>query len=141
MPEDDFYTPDDPEVLRMENELLAFEVSFLKARLAGIRNLAGLPNSLSRISYLEEAEQDLVLLLRRLGSSPLGVLLRRRKSFRVLEGRYLGAENGQSREEHVAHLEEAERDLVLLLRRLGRPPFGPLLRRRKNFRTLEQRYL
>ena len=141
MPEDDFYTPDDPEVLRMENELLAFEVSFLKARLAGAESLAGLPNSLSRISHLEEAEQDLVLLLRRIGSSPLGPLLRRRTSFRVLEGRYLGAENGRSRDEQVAHLQSAEQDLMLLLRRLGRSPVGPLLRRRKSFRTLEQRYL
>ena len=41
----------------------------------------------------------------------------------------------------LAYLEEAEKDLVLLLRRLGSSPLGPLMRRRRNFRTLEERYL
>ncbi len=141
MPEDDFYTPDDVDVLRMENELLAFEVSFLKARMAGTGKRTGSPSSLSRVSHLEEAEQDLVLLLRRMGNSPLGPLLRRRRSFRTLEERYLDVPEGQSPEERVTRLELAEKDLTLLLRRLGRPPFGPLLRRRKSFRTLEERYL
>lgn len=141
MPEDDFYTPTDMDTLRMENELLAFEVSFLKARMAGTGKLTGSPSSLSRVSHLEETEQDLVLLLRRMGGSLLGPLLRRRKSFRILEQCYLSAPEAQSPEERVAHLELAEKDLGLLLRRLGRPPFGPLLRRRKSFRTLEERYL
>ena len=141
MPEDDFYTPTDVDVLRMENELLAFEVSFLKARLAGKGKRTGSPNSLGRISQMEEAEQDLLLLLRRMGGSPLGPLLRRNKNFRILEERYLGEDRARSPEGRAARLESAERDLVLLLRRLGRPPFGPLLRRRKSFRTLEERYL
>lgn len=34
MSKNDFYTPTDIDALRMENELLAFEVRFLKARLA-----------------------------------------------------------------------------------------------------------
>lgn len=34
MSTDEFYTPTDIDALRMENELLAFEVRFLKARLA-----------------------------------------------------------------------------------------------------------
>jgi hypothetical protein len=42
-----------------------------------------------RIAYLEGAERDLVLLLRRLGRGLLGVLFRRRKSFRTLQERYL----------------------------------------------------
>jgi hypothetical protein len=87
--EDDFYVPSDVDVLRMENELLAFEVRFLKARLGGTAEGLGSLGSLSRLTRLEEAEKDLVLLLRRLGSSPLGPLLRRRKSFRTLEERYL----------------------------------------------------
>ena len=33
MSENDFYTPTDLDMLRMENELLAFEVRFLRARL------------------------------------------------------------------------------------------------------------
>ena len=141
MPKNDFYTPTDVDVLRMENELLAFEVSFLKARMSGAARRTGSPNSLSRVSHLEEAEQDLVLLLRRMENSPLRHLLRRNKNFRTLEKRYLDAPEGQSPEERVTRLESAEKDLVLLLRRLGRPPLGPLLRRRKSFRTLEERYL
>lgn len=141
MPKDDFYTPTDLDALRMENELLAFEVSFLKAQLAGTGKRWGSPGSLSRISHLEEAEQDLVLLLRRIGNSPLGPLLRRRKGFRTLEERYLEQPTGQSAEERAARLEQAEQDLALLLRRMGRSPLGPLLRRRKSFRTLEERYL
>ena len=141
MPEDDFYTPTDIDSLRMENELLAFEVSFLKARMAGAGKRAGSTGSLSRVSYLEEAEQDLVLLLRRMGGSPLGYILRRNKSFRTLEERYLSPPDNQDPDGRVARLELAEQDLMLLLRRLGRPPFGPLLRRRKSFRTLEERYL
>ena len=35
MSESDFYAPTDADVLRMENELLGFEVRFLKARLGG----------------------------------------------------------------------------------------------------------
>jgi hypothetical protein len=42
-----------------------------------------------RVAYLEGAERDLVLLLRRLGKGPLGVYFRRRKSFRILQERYL----------------------------------------------------
>ena len=141
MPKNDFYTPTDVDVLRMENELLAFEVSFLKAQMSGAARRTGSPNSLSRVSHLEEAEQDLVLLLRRMENSPLRPLLRRNKNFRTLEKRYLDAPEGQSPEERVTRLESAEKDLVLLLRRLGRPPLGPLLRRRKSFRTLEERYL
>ncbi len=142
MPADDFYTPTDIDALRMENELLAFEVSFLKARISGTRNFSGsAQTSLGRVSQLEEAEQDLVLLLRRLGNSPAGPLLRRRGSFRTLEERYLNAPKGRDPVGRVAHLEAANQDLVLLLRKLGRPPFGPLLRRRGSFRTLEERYL
>src|SRR5215212_9753208 len=128
----------------MENELLAFEVRFLKARLGGTAEGLGSLASLSRVTRLEEAERDLVLLLRRLGASPLGPLLRRRKNFRTLEERYLHSTKPQGAAgspSQLMYLEEAERDLVLLLRRLGASPLGPLLRRRKNFRTLEERYL
>jgi hypothetical protein len=83
-------------------------------------------------------------LLRRLGSSPLGPLMRRRRSFRTLEERYLRSPRSQeaaASPNRLAYLEEAERDLVLLLRRLGSSPLGPLMRRRRSFRTLEERYL
>ena len=146
MPDSDFYTPNDVDLLRMENELLAFEVRFLKARLSdpvrGPGSAAG-STSMSRLVHLEEAENDLVLLVRRLGSSPLGPALRRSANFRTLEERYVRppADRVMSPPERASYLEGAERDLVLLLRRLGRPPLGTFFRRRPSFRTLEQRYL
>ena len=146
MSESEFYTPTDIDALRMENELLAFEVRFLRARLRGgqaMRN-SSVPSSPNRLAHLEGAEQDLVLLLRRMGSSPLGPLFRRRKSFRSLEERYLHSpmvQGSESPAQRLTHLEGAEQDLVLLLRRMGSSPLGPLFRRRKNFRSLEERYL
>lgn len=114
MSENDFYTPTDIDALRMENELLAFEVRFLKTRLAEhdrtvaeqksqpsrawqpAEDLRKRPDKTERASIspqrkaqLERAEKDLTLLLERLSGSPLGPLLRRRKSFRDLEQRYL----------------------------------------------------
>lgn len=86
MSESDFYTPTDIDLLRMENELLAFEVRFLRARL-GESKVGRSPAN--QLSHLEEAEHDLQLLLKRMGSSPFGWLLRRRESFRTLEERYL----------------------------------------------------
>lgn len=146
MPDSDFYTPNDADLLRMENELLAFEVRFLKARLG--RSRGGDPAaagslSMSRLVHLEEAENDLVLLVRRLGTSPLGPVLRRSANFRTLEERYVRppADRDMPPSERASYLEGAERDLVLLLRRLGRPPLGMLFRRRPSFKTLEQRYL
>jgi hypothetical protein len=141
--ESDFYTPTDVDVLRMENELLAFEVRFLRASLGWSKGRPGSPATPARLSHLEEAEKDLVLLLRRVGSSPLGRLFRRSANYRTLEQRYLNpqAASSPSSPDHVAYLEGAERDLVLLLRRMGRGPLGALFHRRKSFRTLEQRYL
>lgn len=147
MSENNFYTPTRIDLLRMENELLAYEVRFLKARLAdparGPGSAATAPTSMSRIAHLEEAETDLVLLVRRLGSSPLAPVLRRSTNFRTLEERYVrqSADRAMTPHERAAYLEGAERDLVLLLRRLGRSPLGTLFRRRASFRTLEQRYL
>lgn len=143
MPQNSFYIPTDVDLLRMENELLAFEVRFLKARLNG--SASGMSRtSLSRLHHLEEAEKDLELLLRRLVSSPLGHVLRRSSNFRTLEQRYLDStpENGpRAPSQRLAYLEGAERDLQMLLRRLGKGPVGMLLRRRRSFRTLEDRYL
>lgn len=140
MPDNEFYTPTDMDALRMENELLAFEVRFLKARLARSERTRGVSTSLNRMSQLEEAEQDLQLLLRRMSGSPLGRLLRRSGNYRTLEERYL--HSPETREAYRAdYLEAAQRDLVLLLRRMGRGPQARLLRRNKNFRTLEQKYL
>ena len=143
MPDNEFYAPDDIDLLRMENELLAFEVRFLKTRLGEPAKIPGSTTSLNRLGYLEEAERDLILLLSRLSGRPTGPILRRAKSFRTLEQKYLHSPRLQSPSspERLAYLEEAERDLVLLLRRMSARPIGPVLRRRKAFRTLEQRYL
>ena len=140
MPDNDFYTPTDMDVLRMENELLAFEVRFLKARLSRSGMMPGSSTSLNRMSRLEEAETDLKLLLGRLGRGPQARLLRRSGNFRTLEQLYLHSpETRESR--RLEYLERAQKDLVLLLKRMRRGPQARLLRLNKNFRTLEQKYL
>ena len=99
---------------------------------------------MNRLAHLEEAERDLTLLLERMGSSSFGPLFRLSGSFRTLEERYVRSRmtlDSLPPSQRVAYLEGAERDLVLLLRRIGRSSLGPLFRRRKNFRTLERRYL
>src|SRR4028119_1808147 len=45
----------------MENELLAFEVRFLRSRLGWTGRSAVASASLSRLAHLEEAERDLAL--------------------------------------------------------------------------------
>lgn len=144
MSERDFYTATDAEALRMENELLAFEVRFLRSQLGRSGRVAGSSSvSLSRMAQLEEAEGDLVLLVRRMSGSPVGPLLRASANFRTLEERYLRSPEARdpSSPERVAYLEGAEKDLVLLLRRMGRPPLGRVFRLKSEFRTLEGRYL
>ncbi len=101
MPKDDFYTPTDADALRMENELLTLEVRFLKTRLAETERLEGrleeskcsIARLESRLAEAERAQQDLILLLRRLANSPLGWFLERRGGFRVLKQRYLDADD------------------------------------------------
>jgi hypothetical protein len=81
----------------MENELLAFEVRFLKAQLAESERLKSrLEESersaaqlRDRLAEAERAEQDLVLLLKRLPKGPLGWFFGLRQNFRILERRYL----------------------------------------------------
>ncbi len=79
----------------MENELLTFEVRFLKAQLSARqaeheRSAAQLKNRLEETERsLAEAEQDLALLLKRLSDSPLGWFFRLKRNFRTLEQRYL----------------------------------------------------
>ena len=101
MPKDDFYTPTDLDALRMENELLTFEVRFLKAQLGEVERLKSrLEESersatqlRSRLAEAERAEQDLVLLLRRLAKGPLGWFYGSRQNFRILERRYLDTDD------------------------------------------------
>ena len=118
MPTDDFYTPTDVDALRMENELLAFEVRFLKARFAEPERFR---------TKLEEAEAQLEESRAQLGEAKVT-----RAQF---EDRLEVAESS------VARLEGAEADLVLLLRRLTDSPAGWLFRRKPAFRELQRRYL
>ncbi len=97
MPKDEFYTPTDLDSLRMENELLAFEVRFLKAQLAEVERLKtrveeserSATQLRNRLAEAERAEQDLILLVRRLAKGPLGWFFGLRQNFRILEQRYL----------------------------------------------------
>ena len=97
MPKDEFYTPTDLDSLRMENELLAFEVRFLKAQLAEVERLKNRVEESersatqlrNRLAEAERAEQDLILLVRRLAKGPLGWFFGLRQNFRILEQRYL----------------------------------------------------
>jgi hypothetical protein len=113
---EDFYTPTDIDALRMENELLAFEVRFLKAKFA-----PGLELSPAQLKdRLEESERRLEESERRLGESE--------RTLAQLRAR-------------LAEAERAEQDIVLLLRRLANSPFGWYFGTKQNFRILERRYL
>ena len=119
---DDFYTPTDVDALRMENELLALEARFLRSELAERvakrverleRSAARLKDTerrleeserrleesersaeqlRARLAEAERAEQDIVLLLRRLANSPFGWFFASKQNFRILEQRYLGGD-------------------------------------------------
>ena len=115
MSSDDFYTPTDMDALRMENELLALEARFLRSDLAErvARRVERLERSVTRLkdterrleesersaeqlrarlAEAERAEQDIVLLLRRLANSPFGWFFAGKQNFRILEQRYLGGD-------------------------------------------------
>jgi hypothetical protein len=124
---DDFYTPTDTDALRMENELLAFEVRFLKTQL--VAQLAEREAEHERTEAqlkgrLEESE-------RRLEESE--------RSAAQLNDRL--AKTERSAEQFRVRAERAEQDIVLLLRRLAGSPFGWFFGSKQNFRVLEQRYL
>ncbi len=105
MSRDDFYTPTDTDVLRMENELLVFEVRFLKAQLSASeaerqRPAARFKRQLeetrtrleereNQLARAKRAEQDIVSLLGLLANSPFSWFFGLKQSFRVLERRYL----------------------------------------------------
>jgi hypothetical protein len=119
LPRDDFYMPTDMDALRMENELLTFEVRFLKAQLSA-REAEHERSATQLQSRLEESERRLEESERRLEESE--------RSAAQLRNR-------------LAEAERAEQDLLLLLRRLANSPLGWFLRLKLNFRILERRYL
>jgi chromosome segregation ATPase len=125
LPTDDFYTPTDVDTLRMENELLAFEVRFLKARFSEPERFR---------AQLEEAKAQL---------EEAKAQLEEAKA-QLEEAKAQLEEAGPQLEEArstAARLEGAEADLVLLLRRLGDSSASRLFRRKPAFRELERRYL
>lgn len=137
MPDGDFFKPSDADVLRMENELLALENRFLKAKLATADRSAPAAGG----GGSERALGDMQWLLRRLGGSPIGPLLRRRDAWRTLEARYLTAPPSMTPAERRSHAQLAERDLQRVVQRLDASPAGRLLRTQGGWRTLRSRYL
>ncbi len=132
MPTDDFYTPTDVDALRMENELLAFEVRFLKARFAEPERFR---------TKLEEAEAQLEESRVQLGESRARLEETRAQLEEAKVTRAQFEDRLEVAESSVARLGGAEADLVLLLRRLADSPAGWLFRRKPAFRELERRYL
>jgi DNA repair exonuclease SbcCD ATPase subunit len=115
----DFYTPTDIDALRMENELLAFEVRYLRGQLSA--RVAEYERSATELkNRLEESERRLEESERRLEESERSAAQLR---------------------ERLAEAERAEQDIALLLQRLANSPFGWFFASRQNFRILEQRYL
>ncbi len=132
MPTDDFYTPTDVDALRMENELLAFEVRFLKARFAEPERFR---------TKLEEAEAQLEESRTQLEETRAQLEETRAQLEEAKVTRAQFEDRLEVAESSVARLEGAEADLVLLLRRLADSPAGWLFRRKPAFRELERRYL
>ena len=123
MPKDDFYTPTDVDALRMENELLAFEVRFLRTQLA--------ERVAERVQELERSVAHLKVQLED-----------RERRLEEFERRVEESEHSAAQlRDRLAEAERAEQDIVLLLRRLASSPFGWFFATKQNFRILEQRYL
>ena len=119
MSTNDFYTPTDIDALRMENELLVFEVRYLRGQLSA--RVAEYERSATELkNRLEESERRLEESERRLEESERSAAQLR---------------------ERLAEAERAEQDIALLLQRLANSPFGWFFASRQNFRILEQRYL
>jgi chromosome segregation ATPase len=137
LPRDEFYIPTDMDALRMENELLSFEVRFLKTQLSAReeeaeRSVAQLQAQLQ--SHLEESERRFEEYERRLEESE--------RRFEESERRFEEYERSTAQlRRRLAEAEQAEQDLALLLRRLASSPLGWYFGFKQNFRILEQRYL
>jgi hypothetical protein len=86
---------DEIRALQMENDLLSLEIEALRARLAGETD-AEHPDAVlvdgERLRRLEAAQRDLKWLLERLGTGPIGFIVRRRRGYRRLIERHLTEE-------------------------------------------------
>ena len=82
--------------LRMENDLLSLEIEALRERMRrgehDAEHADGVVVEGDRLRKLEEARRDLRWLLQRLGSGPLGPIVRRRTGYRRLAERHLTEE-------------------------------------------------
>jgi hypothetical protein len=113
---DDFYTPTDMDALRMENELLAFEVRFLRTLVA------------ERVpERVEELEHSAAQLKDRLEESQRRLAESERSAAQLRD--------------RLTQTERAKQDIVLLLRRLANRPFRWFFGTEQDFRTLEQQDL
>lgn len=135
MSTNDFYTPTEIDALRMENELLSFEVRFLKARFADpARSVAEAERSVAEAARsVAEAERSVRKLRKKLAKAQQGKV--------NLQKRLERAESSKIPPHRLAQLESAEKDLTLLIQSMSGSPFARLLRLKKEFRDLEQRYL
>lgn len=133
MPADDFHTPTDIDALRMENELLSFEVRFLRARFA------------DPLKAMEEVKQAAERSVAEAKSSEADLRERLEKAQRNRETLQKRLEKAEElvpeSEERRAELKRAEKDLISLLKSMSESPRAVLLRRGKDFRDLEERYL
>lgn len=130
MPAGDFYTPTETDDLRLENELLAYENRYLKARLAGAERV---PNATER--KLAEALEQRRVAERKLADMVRQQRAERREARQAARG-MVRIPKGRKRE-----LDRAEADLKLLLNRMSKSKLRWLLQTREGFRALERRYL
>lgn len=112
----------------MENELLSFEVRFLKARFADPQRT---------IEQLESSEEKLKERLTKAQQN----LEEARQARASLQERLAEVERSSLPPERRTDLEKAEKDLVALLENLSADPLARFFRRREAFRNLEERYL
>lgn len=112
----DFYKPTEADELRLENELLAYENRYLKARVAEAERA---PN---------DAERRLAEVIRQQRAERREARQAARGTVRIPKVR-------------KRELERAEADLKLIMNRMSKSRLGWLFRTREGFRNLERRYL
>lgn len=130
MSSSDFYQPVDADILRLENELLSYEVTFLRARLSE----QGRPTPASasaRMAYseLEEYARGLREKLQTVEQYALGL----KEKLEAVQTYASGLRD------EVVELRKAQSDLRRLLTGLNRTPVGPVLRVSKRYREIASR--
>ena len=126
----DFYQPTDADMLRLENELLAFEVTFLRARQSSEQRVTTQTAS-TKLAYNELEDyarglRDKVQTLEEYGTG-LKAKLREVETY------------ASGLREEVLELRRAQSDLRRVLKALRRTGVGPVLRISKRYREIERR--